>query len=472
MDAVIKSLLMALPQLNALLEKPELRDLERRFSHELIKKFCQEVIAEKRQEILSGFGEEVDDRDLLQKVQGRLQAFLQPRLRRVMNCTGILLHTGLGRAPLLDEAYQYAWARVRSACDLELDLETGERGDRQTKLDDLLGFLTGAEASAIVNNNAAAVLLALNTLAYRKEVIVARGQLIEIGGSFRLPEVMRKSGARLVEVGTTNRTYLHDYEKAINPKTGAVLLAHSSNYRIRGFVHEADTAELGALCEKRDIPLIHDLGGGVLLDLSAWGLPHEPVVAESVRAGCDVVTFSGDKILGGPQAGILVGREDIIQKIRRNPLMRALRPDKFTLAWLEEALKIYLSPNALLDHHPVLARLAETADMARQRAQKLWQELPASNLPGGVQIEAVDTTAQLGSGALPLEEFPSSGVRLKADDGAANQLARALRLGDPPVVGYVRKDWVYLDLKAIADADLPALSLAIARTLQRHDNNK
>jgi len=465
MDAVIKSLLMALPQVNALLEKPELRDLQRRFSHELIKKFCQEVIAEKRQEILSGFSEKVADQELVEQVQGRLQVFLQPRLRGVLNCTGILLHTGLGRAPLLDQAYHNAYERVRSACDLELDLETGERGDRQTKLDDLLCFLTGAEASAIVNNNAAAVLLSLNTLAYRKEVIVARGQLIEIGGSFRLPEVMRKSGAKLVEVGTTNRTYLRDYEKAINPKTGTILLAHSSNYRIRGFVHEADTAELAALCEKRDIPLIHDLGGGVLLDLGAWGLPHEPVVAESVRAGCGVVTFSGDKILGGPQAGLLVGREDLIQKMRRNPVMRALRPDKFTLAWLEESLKIYLSPSDLLGHHPVLGRLAETAEMARQRALKLWQELRAASLPNTVQIEVVDSFAQLGSGALPLEEFPSAAIRLKSDNRAASLLARKLRLGDPPVVDYLRKDWVYLDLKAVADDDLSVLGKAIGRAL-------
>ena len=472
MDAVIKSLLMALPPVNALLEKPELRALERRFSHELIKKFCQEVIAERRQHILSGSTEEVGEQELAEQVQDRLQAFFLPRIRRVLNCTGILLHTGLGRAPLLDQAYQNAWARVRSACDLELDLATGERGDRQTKLDDLLCFLTGAQASAVVNNNAAAVLIALNTLAYRKEAIVARGQLIEIGGSFRLPEVMRKSGARLVEVGTTNRTYLQDYENAINSKTGAVLLAHSSNYRIRGFVHETDTAELASLCERRDIPLIHDLGGGVLLDLSAWGLPHEPVVAESVRAGCSAVTFSGDKILGGPQAGILVGREDIIQKIRRNPLMRALRPDKFTLAWLEEALKIYLSPSALLVRHPVLARLAETAEMARQRAQKLWQGLRAANLPASIQIEVVDTVAQLGSGALPLEEFPSAGIRLKTVNGAANLLAQKLRMGDPSVVGYVRKDWVCLDLKAVADDDLPALRQAIDHVLQGHDKNK
>jgi L-seryl-tRNA(Ser) seleniumtransferase len=472
MDALIKSLLMALPQVNSLLERPELREWMSRYRPDLVKLICRRVLERRRQEILSGQTQESNVNDLVPEIGRELDGFMQPRVRRVLNGTGILLHTGLGRSPISPEDCRAALERVGSACDIELDLNGGERGDRQEKLDELICFLTNAQSSAIVNNNAAAVLLALNTLAFRKEVIVARGQLIEIGGSFRLPEVMRKSGARLVEVGTTNKTYLRDYEEAISPKTGAILLAHTSNYRIKGFVHEVAVDELSGLCHQRELPLIHDLGGGVLLDLGQWGLPHEPVVSQSVLAGCSVVTFSGDKILGGPQAGIMVGERSVIQRLRKNPLMRALRPDKFTLALLEQTLKSYLSPTDLRARHFVLERLTESAQTASRRAQGVLQSLTQLGWPPGIHIEVVATTAQLGSGALPLEEFTSSALKIRAPGISSAQLSQRLRRADPPIIGYLRKDWLFVDLKAIADPDLPLLAQALSRILAGLGNNK
>jgi L-seryl-tRNA(Ser) seleniumtransferase len=466
MDARIASRLKSLPQVNALLESEQLRRLTLEYSHDLIKHLLQEVIEQKRQAILAGSETPLEADSLISGVKEKLDRLLRPRIRRVINATGILLHTGLGRAPLLDEAYERAFQRVRGACDLEFDLQTGARGDRQEKLDELLRLLTGAESSAVVNNNAAAVLLALNTLAYRRETIVSRGQLIEIGGSFRLPQVMKKSGSRLVEVGTTNRTYLADYAEAVTEKTGAILLAHTSNYRIRGFVQEVEIEDLAGLCRERGLPLIHDLGGGVLLDLTFWNLPPEPLASRSIAAGCSVVTFSGDKVLGGPQAGILIGKKDVMAKIRKNPLMRALRPDKLSLALLEETLKLYLSPRDLLARHPVLKALAEEPDSALRRAQDVLEELKRRGLPDSVTLEVVPTQAQLGSGALPLEVFPSAALRIQVKKGGAAQIAQALRNADPPVVGYLSQNALYLDMKAVQPQELTLMAEAVHQKLR------
>lgn len=465
MDAEIRNRLKAIPQVGILLENPVLSALSKEYSHHLVKYCCEDVLSRRREEILSGQAVETAKKDLVEEVQRRLNAFLKPRLQRVFNGTGILLHTGLGRAPLLDEAYRAAFERVMGACDLELDLATGQRGDRQDKIEELLKFLTGAESAAVVNNNAAAVLLTLNTLAYRKETIVSRGQLIEIGGSFRLPEVMRKSGTKLVEIGTTNRTYLRDYESAINLRTGAVLVAHTSNYRIRGFVHEAKIGEVAALCRDRNVPLIHDLGGGVIFDLKRFKLPYEPAASDSITSGASVVTFSGDKILGGPQSGILVGKSEILRRIRKNPLMRALRPDKLTLALLEETLKLYLSPEKLLKRHPVLSRLAESHQGSKNRAERLLKLVLDSNVNERIHLSVISTKAQLGSGALPLEEFASAALRMQVSGIPAAALAMKLRLAEPPVIGYVRKESVIIDVKAIPDADIQLLARTISSAL-------
>jgi len=462
----LKEKLKELPQVGSLLEHPKLQRLAAKYQHELIKKHCIDIIDHERDRIRSTGDSCRPVEDLVSNIVEKIKQFTDDRLIRVINGTGILLHTGLGRSPLTDIAYQRAFDRVRRSCNLELDLETGKRGDRQTILEDLIAHITNAEAAIVVNNNAAAVLLALNSLANRKETLVSRGELIEIGGSFRLPEIMRKSGTKLVEVGTTNKTYVKDFAEAITQRTNAILIAHSSNYRIKGFVHEADIAGLARLGREHDIPVIHDLGGGVIFDLQTWNLPHEPVVRESINAGVDVVTFSGDKVLGGPQSGVIVGKAKVLSKLRKNPLLRALRPDKFTLAFLEETLRAYLFPAKLLEQHPVLSRLVEKRQKSILRAQAL-KKLIKSDHRDDITIEVVSSEAQLGSGALPLEEFPSAAVRMKIKNVKASQLSAALRTLPLPVIGYTKKDWVFIDVKAILDDELEETANSIKQALKK-----
>ncbi|MBU0520481.1 L-seryl-tRNA(Sec) selenium transferase [bacterium] len=453
--------------MGALLERAELQRLVKTYQHELVKKKCIEVIDEERKRLLSGTEEPSPDEILIDRVIHTVEKFADVRLRRVINGTGILLHTGLGRSPLIDAAYQRAFDRVRRCCNLELDLESGKRGDRQTVLEDLIAYITNAEAAIVVNNNAAAVLLALNSLAYRKETLVSRGELIEIGGSFRLPEIMKKSGTLLVEVGTTNKTYVRDYAEAITDRTRAILVAHSSNYRIKGFVQEAGLEGLVELGRKAVISVIHDLGGGVIVDLENWNLPHEPVVSDSVSAGVDVVTFSGDKVLGGPQSGIIVGKAKTLERLRKNHLLRALRPDKFTLAFLEETVRAYLSPMKLLEQHPVLSRLVEERAESLARAQRLF-DLVDDNVSDAVKVEVISSSAQLGSGALPLEEFPSAAIRLKIRDLKASRLAAALRDAVLPIIGYTKKDWVVIDVKAIMDDEIAETANSFNLVVQKY----
>lgn len=458
--------LKKLPQIGSLLERPELQKLIDEYSHDFIKHCVIKIISRYRQLIVKSGAEAPARRQIIEEIRSQVEQFVKPRIGKVLNATGILLHTGLGRAPLSDDIYQEAFRRVQDSCALELDLDSGKRGDRQDNLEDLLCFITGAENAAVVNNNAAAVLIALNTFANRKETIVARGQLIEIGGSFRLPEVMKKSGTKLIEVGTTNKTYLRDYEAALTPRTRAILVAHSSNYRIQGFVHEEAIDKLADLCRKNNLHLIHDLGGGVIYNLKDWKLPQEPVVSDSVKSGVHVVTFSGDKVLGGPQAGIIVGEKNTLQRIRKNHLMRALRPDKFTLALLEETLKIYLSPHRLLQHHPVMARLTESQADADERTHGIIDHLEKTGIPEGIILSIRKTKAQLGSGALPLEEFPSAAIAIKVQGMHSRDVSKALRLADPPLVGYTSKEAVLLDTKAILDRDVDVFIKSLSRTLQ------
>ncbi|MDA0711622.1 MAG: L-seryl-tRNA(Sec) selenium transferase, partial [bacterium] len=340
--------------------------------------------------------------------------------------------------------------------NVEIDLETGLRGSRTSLVERLLCQLTGAEAAAVVNNNAAAVLLALNTLARGKEAIVSRGELVEIGGSFRIPDIMERSGATMVEVGTTNRTHLKDFQSAVTPRTGAMLIVHTSNYKVMGFTAAVDLGDLVALGREEAIPTIHDLGGGVLIDLRDYGLPYEPLVSDSVKAGVDVVTFSGDKILGGPQCGILVGKKAAIALIRQNPLMRALRCDKLTYAALDATLKLYLSPGRLRHAHPTLRMLTEPVSALRQRGEALLSRL--ENIPG-LEVALVDAIAQTGSGALPLEEIPSVAIAISCE--GINRLAGRLRKYTPPVVGYVRDDRLLLDLRTLWEDDLEVISEAL-----------
>ncbi len=385
-----------------------------------------------------GAGE--DPGDVAAAARAELERLRAPSLRRVLNATGVIVHTNLGRAPLAAAALARVEEVARSYSHLELDRGTGARGSRQSHVADALRRLTGAEAALVVNNNAAAVLLAVAALAEGREVVVSRGELVEIGDGFRIPDVLARSGARMVEVGTTNRTRAADYERAIGPETAALLRVHQSNYRIVGFTEAVPTRDLARIAAAAGLPLVDDLGSGSLLDLGG-----EPTAAGALADGAHVVTFSGDKLLGGPQAGIAVGRADLIERLRRHPLQRALRADKLTLAALEGTLALYRAGSREL---PVLRMLAEPAEAVRARAERL------AGLTGG---DVVETTARPGGGSLPLTEIPSWACALPLE------LAEPLRRGDPAVVGVVRDDRLLLDCRTLADAEVEEAAEAVAR---------
>ena len=385
----------------------------------------------------------------------RLAAAAQPRLRTVYNLTGTVLHTNLGRALLAEEAITAAVAAMRDAVALEFDLATGRRGERDDVLRDLLRQLTGAEDATVVNNNAAAVLLVLSTLAHRREVIISRGELIEIGGAFRMPEIMSRAGAKLREVGTTNRTHLKDYAGAIGPKSGMILKVHTSNYAIRGFTADVAAVDLAALARRHGIPLVNDLGSGTIVDLARYGLAHEPTVAEAVRDGADIVTFSGDKLLGGPQAGFIVGRGDLIARVNRNPMKRALRVDKMRFAAIEATLKLYRDPDRLAARLPTVRFLARPREEIAASARRL-EPVVAAKVGERFVVKAVECESQIGSGALPLEMLPSAGLAIRVKDKrgagrALSALAAALRELPMPVIGRVDDQALILDVRCLGD---------------------
>jgi L-seryl-tRNA(Ser) seleniumtransferase len=380
--------------------------------------------------------------DLAERLRAELEAARRPGLRRVLNATGVIVHTNLGRAPLPEAALERVRDVGRGYSNLEYDLAEGARGSRQDHVAGILRRLTGAESALVVNNNAAAVMLALAALAEGREVLVSRGELIEIGDEFRIPDVLARSGARLVEVGTTNRTRASDYERAIGHETALLLRVHQSNFRLVGFAEQPATAELAAVAESHGLPLVDDLGSGALVPLEG-----EPTARDALAAGADLVCFSGDKLLGGPQAGIVVGRADLVERLRRHPLQRAVRADKLTLAALEGTLGIYLDPDRALREVPVLRMLAEPVDAVRARAERL------AALAGGTVEE---TVARVGGGALPLAELPSFACAVE------DELAAALRAGEPPVVGVVRDGRCLLDCRTLADAEVDEAAAAVA----------
>ena len=390
---------------------------------------------------------------IIEASDAALARTMQPSQRRVFNLTGTVLHTNLGRAPLPEEAIAAAVAAMRDPTTLEYDLASGRRGERDDHVAGWLTRLTGAEAALAVNNNAGALVLALNTLAEGRETIVSRGELIEIGGSFRLPDIMARAGTRLREVGTTNRTHLTDFAAAIGPETGLILKVHTSNYAIQGFTTAAPAAKLAALAGERGLPFVEDLGSGSLIDLEGWGLPHEPIAAETLAQGADLVTFSGDKLLGGPQAGLVVGRADLIERLARNPLKRALRLDKIRLAALEAVLRLYADPDRLADRLPALRLLTRPHGEIAELCKRL---LPAVEAALGriAEVGLVDTRSQIGSGALPVSLLPSVGLGLRpiSRAGAAvERLAEALRALPIPVIGRIEAGRVLLDLRCLED---------------------
>jgi L-seryl-tRNA(Ser) seleniumtransferase len=388
--------------------------------------------------------------DVTAEAGAALAALTRPSQRRVFNLTGTVLHTNLGRAPLPEDAIAAAAEAMRDPSTLEYDLDSGKRGERDDHVSGWLTRLTGAEAALAVNNNAAALVLALNTLAEGRETVVSRGELIEIGGSFRLPDIMTRAGTRLREVGTTNRTHLADFAAAIGPETGLVLKAHTSNYEIRGFTAAAPTARLAALAHERGVPFVEDLGSGSLVDLAGWGLPHEPTVAEALRHGADLVTFSGDKLLGGPQAGLVVGRAELVGRLARNPLKRALRLDKIRLAVLEAVLRLYADPDRLALKLPTLRLLSRPAGEIAALGERLLPAV-ARALDGIAEAVLVETKSQIGSGALPVSLLPSTALALRPLDRGAEALARALRALPVPVIGRIESGRLLLDLRCLED---------------------
>jgi L-seryl-tRNA(Ser) seleniumtransferase len=446
------SLLRDLPSVDRLLKHERCEALLGRYHRDYVIEHCRAVLEQFRAEIRRGRTIATDAAAVIEQLERRIEAESGPGHIRVVNATGTILHTNLGRALLSRAAIEAMLAVADRPINLEYDVEAGRRGKREQTLEKLLIDLTGAEAATVVNNNAAAVLLALNSLAQGKEVIVSRGELIEIGGSFRIPEIMAKSGARLKEVGSTNRTHPADYENAIGENTALLLKVHTSNYKVVGFTAEVGLEELVAIGKKHKLPVMEDLGSGALIDLARYGLPKEPVVAERIRAGADVVTFSGDKILGGPQAGLIVGKKDWIAKMSKNHLQRALRCGKLTLAALEATLRRYRQSPNIVEEIPTLKAFTRPVEEIRAMGEALLPRLQSA-LGGDFEIRLLDATAQIGSGALPTEELPTAAIGVRHKKLAAHAIAEKFRRASPPIIGRIKDDLFLLDLRCIFDSN-------------------
>ena len=423
---------------------------------------AREAVDAERRRVLAEAVEPVDAPTLARRVTEGARPF---SLRPVINATGVALHTNLGRALLSSLALERVALAATGYTNLELDLASKERGSRYSHVERSLRALTGAEDALVVNNNAAAVLLALETLAHGKEVVVSRGELIEIGGEFRIPDIMLRSGARLREVGTTNRTHLRDYAEAIGPDTALLLKVHTSNYRVVGFTAEVSSRELAELGRARGVPVMEDLGSGSLIDLRPWGLPGEPMVPDVVASGVDLVSFSGDKLLGGPQAGIVVGRRDIVGRLKKNPWNRALRIDKLTIAALEATLYAYESGDARAAI-PTLRMLTEPLAAVLRRARRALRAVPPAPRER-LALRVAEATAEVGGGALPTAELPSAGLVAGASPSDARRLDEALRAGEPPVVGRVADERLFLDCRTVLPSQVRALAQALVRAAAR-----
>lgn len=475
-----KVLLQQLPSIDRIMQWPAVQALVAMHGHTLVAGEARALVAARREAARAGtlaataLQPEAMAADLRQRCANRLA----PRLKPVLNLTGTVIHTNLGRSVLADEALAHILRTMAGTNNLEFDLASGGRGDRDTLVEDLLCEITGAEAATVVNNNAGAVLLTIAALASGREAIVSRGELVEIGGAFRMPDVMASAGARMVEVGTTNRTHPADYQNAFNERTALVMKVHTSNYAVQGFTSSVDESVLAPLCRARGVPLATDLGSGSLIDLAAYGLPREPLPQEMLRAGCDVVTFSGDKLLGGPQAGLIVGSKAAVGRIRKFPMKRALRMSKLPLAALEATLMLYLQPERLVRDLPTLRHLTRPQAQILAMAEALKPVLTRALAPR-FEVGCVALSSQIGSGSLPVDRLPSAGLAIglplvgskttgaKGVGTALDELARALRGLPLPVVGRIAHDRLLLDLRCLDDAapfnaQLPALREALA----------
>ncbi|MGO8990311.1 MAG: L-seryl-tRNA(Sec) selenium transferase [bacterium] len=465
-----QQLLRKIPSVDEILSRPEVNDLLKIHPRHLVVEAIRKGLGRLREEILQK--EELPQTEdtlfsfenLYPLFQKEIEGQTRPRLRRVINATGVVIHTNLGRAPLHPSAIEHLIEVSKTYSNLEYDLDRGERGNRYAHVEEILCCLSGAESALVVNNNAGAVLLVLNTLAEGKEVIVSRGELVEIGGAFRIPDVMKRSGALLREVGTTNRTHLGDYQKAIGPQTALLLKVHTSNFRVMGFTSEVFLQDLVQLGKEHRLPVVDDLGSGCLIDLTQYGLQKEPTVQETIKTGVDAVTISGDKLLGGPQAGIILGKEKFLELFKSNPLTRALRIDKLTLAALESTLLLYFDEKKAMEEIPTLRMLSLDTRKLKSRGKRLLKRL-SERVNKKVAFNLKEDVSQVGGGALPLQELPTVVVAIKPVEVSVNSLEENLRKADPPIISRISKDELILDMRTVFDEEIPLLAAGIEKAL-------
>jgi len=466
----IRKHLRTLPSVDRILQQDRVNSLLEKYPRWLVVKTAQIVVDEERKKILRSdpdliSGDSITTEILSEKVSERISVVGQLSLRSVINATGVIVHTNLGRSLLNREVLQNLVTVASNFSNLEYNLDEGERGSRYSHVEEILCELTGAEAALVVNNNAGAVLLSLSTIATGREVIVSRGQLVEIGGSFRIPDVMRNSGAHLVEVGATNKTHLKDYQSAITEDTALLLKVHTSNFQVIGFTSEVKLEELVRLGKERSIPVMEDLGSGCFIDLGRFGLSREPTVQEAIKTGVDVITFSGDKLLGGPQAGIILGKETVIKKIRENPINRALRIDKLTLAALESTLRIYMEGDNAVEKIPTLRMLTLPYKEIEKRAKRLYRMLRKES-SGAFHVEIMDDNSRVGGGALPLQDLPTKVISIKPINLSVGDLMERLRMYRPPIITRIDDDRLLLDVRTLQKGESKIIEGAIKSILR------
>ncbi len=463
-----QQVLRKIPSVEEILSRQEISELLKVHPRTVVVEAIRRGLGRLRQEILTCSDLAAVEKSLFSSehlfslFQKEIDLQVQPRLQRVINATGIVIHTNLGRAPLHPFALKQMVEVAKAYSNLEYDLERGERGDRYSHVESILCRLSGAESALVVNNNAGAVLLCLNTMAEGREVVISRGELVEIGGAFRIPDVMKRSGAFLKEVGTTNRTHLDDYQRAIGPETALLLKVHPSNFRVMGFTSEVSLEDLVQLGREQHLPVMEDLGSGCFVDLSRYGLEKEPTVQEAIRTGVDVITISGDKLLGGPQAGIILGKKDLLDSIKTNPLTRALRIDKLTLAALEATLLLYTDEKRAIAEIPTLRMLGLNMRKLKSRGRRLLKRLQGK-VEQTIQMTLKEEVSQVGGGALPQQELPTIVLSIQPSDHSANHLEEKLRKANPPVISRIRKEELLFDMRTVSDEEIPLLAAGIEK---------